>query len=555
MDFNQLIGDLLFSERLSDILLIAKNNVTLPAHKFILSLRSCFFESMLIDHPDIREFRTDLEENILRGVVKYLYTNKIELTSDIVLSVLSAAQIYQINGIHEECSKLIATLSPEDLVRIFRGPSSENASDSAIQATKTEFLRASFGHLVHSDLGKELLLSLPESNFVHLLQDDSLASSEIDVFHAILAWVDAKIPGGKDAPPEVREAFAQPFVIHCRLPLLTPRELAEIVFPSHLVSEPALIEAFAFTGSQSADSLHILRPVKPRVPKSPWKLSTDFFAGKSDINSTVPTGYPDTHDGGAVFDQSLRTIVSTHGNNRRGTIVQLINVDTGAIETVVLPFGTHGSFPILDSNAHNVYFLESVDEAPESGLFNKFCRLNIPTREITDLPPLPEQSFVRYSRGTFLSGSLYMVNTNKALWRFSTATQVWDLYDADFGKDHCHILANRYLPAALYVLDRTGSFANYNLSTKQWKNLDSLSPSFEIPINYPSLMINVNINEFYVIAGCSARSLLCLYSSLSNNWTPLTTWSWPRDGGHVVWDQQLRHVLYQKSGDATWRIV
>ena len=75
----------------------------------------------------------------------------------------------------------------------------------------------------------------------------------------------------------------------------------------------------------------------------------------------------------------------------------------------MVPFGTHGNYPVYDGERW-VYFFES-----ESGSNNRFGRIdinNLDSKDFKELPKIPSGSFDEFSSSVYHFGSIYSVNEN-----------------------------------------------------------------------------------------------------------------------------------------------
>ncbi|GFT17692.1 speckle-type POZ protein [Nephila pilipes] len=99
-------------------------SVAIPAHKLILSMRSPVFSAMF--SSEMEETRknevdiTDVEVPVLRMMLKYIYTGKVEnLTISLVEDLLFAAEKYQLKGLKTRCSDYLkSTVSIENVLGI-----------------------------------------------------------------------------------------------------------------------------------------------------------------------------------------------------------------------------------------------------------------------------------------------------------------------------------------------------------------------------------------------------------------------------------------------------
>ncbi|CAD6204161.1 GSCOCG00009893001-RA-CDS, partial [Cotesia congregata] len=93
------------------------------AHKFILTARSCVFEAMFsYDMKENKENEVtipDIDPDVFKKVLDYIYTDKVEDLISFAESLLEAADKYQLFGLKNLCEySLSKTLSPGNAMRI-----------------------------------------------------------------------------------------------------------------------------------------------------------------------------------------------------------------------------------------------------------------------------------------------------------------------------------------------------------------------------------------------------------------------------------------------------
>ena len=169
----------------------------------------------------------------------------------------------------------------------------------------------------------------------------------------------------------------------------------------------------SLTHSRQTISLHSFVPI-----------DFDKLASTSNSTCEIPVGDSTTHDGGAIFDPNKQIIVSVSGcyDSGQSLKVSKLGSDENSIKgetrliTDVVPFGTHGNYPVYDGERW-VYFFES-----ESGSSNRFGRIdinNLDSKDFKELPKIPSGRFNEFSSSVYHFGSIYSVNESSyKLWRF-----------------------------------------------------------------------------------------------------------------------------------------
>lgn len=104
--------NLLTTGRLSDVMLVLRDGVSIPAHKSILAARSSIFADMF--EAQMRDSRTsdvsvvEIEECVMRELLRYVYADRVENIDDIAIRLLVAADRYKIEGLKNLCVDALA---------------------------------------------------------------------------------------------------------------------------------------------------------------------------------------------------------------------------------------------------------------------------------------------------------------------------------------------------------------------------------------------------------------------------------------------------------------
>lgn len=88
------------------------DNEYVAAHRLILAVRSDVFDTMLYGFTDANNemvYISDISMDIFRQLLKYIYTNHIDLSHDNVIEILYAAHKYNLTFLEERCEQFIIT--------------------------------------------------------------------------------------------------------------------------------------------------------------------------------------------------------------------------------------------------------------------------------------------------------------------------------------------------------------------------------------------------------------------------------------------------------------
>ncbi|KAL7298745.1 hypothetical protein TKK_0008495 [Trichogramma kaykai] len=128
-DENEMIDNMKFhfsflNKELSDVKLITSDEKELPAHKIILATASPVFRAMfahdMLENKENSVKITDITENILTEMLRYIYTGEIDaIETDMIIELLAVADKYQIDNLKTKCGKILYSyLSIENAIKI-----------------------------------------------------------------------------------------------------------------------------------------------------------------------------------------------------------------------------------------------------------------------------------------------------------------------------------------------------------------------------------------------------------------------------------------------------
>lgn len=247
------IAALFKDERTSDVTLyIGDERTAIKAHRVILSLQSDFFKAML--YSDLQEgisHEVEMPEPLSEviPVVEFMYTNRIELDSDNIISILGVAHKYQVKSL---CHLIVADLHKEittmdgafQVLQIADYYQLKQLERSALR-----FIFASFSMVVRSDA----FLKLEMPTVMKLLNDEELFASELLIFTA----VDRYIRERNIEDDEKRHKLLS-CVRLCYVPL---KEMFTVIRPSKRFSEQAIYAALEYQANPHTSS-YIFTPRK-----------------------------------------------------------------------------------------------------------------------------------------------------------------------------------------------------------------------------------------------------------------------------------------------------
>ncbi|XP_071156170.1 BTB/POZ domain-containing protein 6-like [Mytilus edulis] len=294
---------LLFKETLSDVHFIFNNDYSsgrVPAHTFVLAMRSAVFEDELFteraEHEDI--LVEDISKDIFEMMLKYIYTNMTKITNANSVGLLQAAMKYQIQGLADLCvAHMERSLNRNNVCKIL-----DEAVNFEIPSLKTSALYF-LSNFTREVFKTEGFLSLSYTSLDLILDLDKLSTSEIEVFKAVVLWADEQCKKNNipDEGENKRNILGDMFY-KLRIPAMTLRQYSNIVVTSELLTEQEQLQLFKYftlqPSSKSKVSVTIANfPLKPRLrtkalddwqPKksTPTKKKQVRFASSNQVNVT-----------------------------------------------------------------------------------------------------------------------------------------------------------------------------------------------------------------------------------------------------------------------------
>ena len=204
-------------------------NQDFTSHKNILASCSDYFCAMF--NGNMRESRervvklNGVNPDIMKHVLRYIYTGEILLQPDNVELVLQAANLMLIKSLKDACCKyLVNALSVGNCLGM-QG-FAEAYACTELHDTITKFIHDNFGYVTHNDE----FLHLSEYQLASLLCGDDLSVlNEEKVYEALIRWV--------KYDPRNRKRQFQELVDHIRFPMMSPDYLIDQVESEPLFQE------------------------------------------------------------------------------------------------------------------------------------------------------------------------------------------------------------------------------------------------------------------------------------------------------------------------------
>ncbi|KAG9412655.1 hypothetical protein AC1031_015565 [Aphanomyces cochlioides] len=186
------------------------------AHRFILGISSKPLNAMLTgpmrESLQAEVHLNDLTSATMSQVLTFIYSGEVDLTTDTVVHTLTAAEMYELQGLRELCKTFIL----QQAAHVFKP------------------------HLIES---------LPEKLLCELISHDELQIRESVLLDAILAWGEARLDDSNSHESAALQHILQDILSLVRFPTMSVRELYCKVKPlvtNQIIPEHYLTEALFY---------------------------------------------------------------------------------------------------------------------------------------------------------------------------------------------------------------------------------------------------------------------------------------------------------------------
>ncbi|XP_052078335.1 BTB/POZ domain-containing protein 6-B-like [Mytilus californianus] len=241
------LDQICLTEEMADVFFSfqGENIVRIPAHKMILALRSPVFKAMFYgsfpqSEGDIRI--EDITLETFKRLVKYLYTDHLQLSKNCVIPLLYTAQKYQIAGLISKCENYLQDkLAVDNACTLF-----SHAKFFTMAKLRTNALKFIADDAIDVLKHDDFLLLLSE-DLVDILQLDSLCVQEVDIVRAVLKWVDHKLTKSKnkiDGKSRRAVLLKDGILYTMAIPLLSLEEYTSVVIPSSILTDEEQLQIF-----------------------------------------------------------------------------------------------------------------------------------------------------------------------------------------------------------------------------------------------------------------------------------------------------------------------
>ncbi|XP_033749891.1 BTB/POZ domain-containing protein 1-like [Pecten maximus] len=305
------------------------NQQKVPAHKFVLSVGSAVFDAQfngpMATKDDVIEI-PDVEPGAFLALLKFLYSDEVQICSDTVMTTLYTAKKYAVPALEKACVEFLK-----------RNLSSDNAFMLLTQARL--FDEPQLAALCLETIDKNTSEALVADGFTDIdndtlcvvLERDTLGIRECKLFAAVCRWGEAECARRNISPtPDNQRLVLGRSLRLIRFPLMSVEEFAQGAAQGGLLEDREVVQLFLYFTVNPKPQIAFLD--KPRC----------CLTGKEQVVSRFCQiesrwGYSGTSDrirfmvNRRIFVVGFCLYGSIHGPHEYAVNIQIIQSDTGKV--------------------------------------------------------------------------------------------------------------------------------------------------------------------------------------------------------------------------------
>lgn len=320
------------------------------AHKFILSIGSAVFDALFngqLATTDIMIEIPDVEPAAFAALLRFLYTDEVQIGPETVMTTLYAAKKYAVPALERACVEFLKrNLSPDNAfmlltqARLFDEPQLAALCLETIDKNTSEALAADG----FTDIDLETLCVV--------LERDTLGIRECKLFTAVCRWAEAECLRKNFIPPSnenQRHVLSRALRL-IRFPLMTVEEFAMGAAQSGILEDREVVELFLYFTVNPKPSISFLD-----VPRCCLTGKEQVVSRFCQIESRW--GYSGTSDrirfmvNRRIFIVGFGLYGSIHGPTEYSVNIQIIHMDStnvmGSNDPTFQCDGTTSTFRVM----------------------------------------------------------------------------------------------------------------------------------------------------------------------------------------------------------------
>ncbi|VDI31961.1 speckle-type POZ protein [Mytilus galloprovincialis] len=261
---------MLKNEILCDVtFLVGEDCKPIKAHRYMLCSRSPVFHTMFQGSmPETNTINVpDIDRNTFDLVLKYIYSDEIEITKENVRDILYAAEKYILSRVKQKCSDLLKTTARSSDAVVALSTATQFHLE-VLQRESLQFIESNTSACLASVHANNLSKECVEI----IIQSDYLSSTETDICKFFLAWTDKCIEAAHlERNPENIRSVVGNLLYLIRFPLVEKKYFSQCVSHTGILTLPEIVNVFRSHYGEKSD----LFVEKTRVPLS--KRVTNTF--------------------------------------------------------------------------------------------------------------------------------------------------------------------------------------------------------------------------------------------------------------------------------------
>ena len=238
-----------------------RSKMVIPAHKFLLSIRSPVFFAMFCGKMAETEEHIDLPDCEYDGMfefLRYIYTDEIFLTGSNVMQVAYLAAKYMIPCLAKECvdylRKSLDSCNVFDLLKHAQQFGHEDLLYHCWDFIDTK---------TNENLKSSELLTIERSLLEQLVERDTLTVKEVDLFRAVIHWAERECERQKlkaDGPGK-RVILGEQIIKNKRFSLMKESEFTQGVLDTNILTQEEETRIMKYFSSKLSNPFYPDQPV------------------------------------------------------------------------------------------------------------------------------------------------------------------------------------------------------------------------------------------------------------------------------------------------------
>jgi hypothetical protein len=213
---------------------------TFYAHKYVLGTSSAVFHAMFYGGFAVKDsivHLSDTNEESLEQFLRFLYTEECTLTGDNVVAIMYLAKKYNLPSLGEKCTNFLSeNLNVENALDVL-----EQATGFEEKELEKECWKCIVSH-TRKVVASDSFNNISQSTLAKLLMRDKLYIPEVELFQAVLKWIDFQCSCKNLEPTsENRRSIIGKAIYGFRFFTMSHKQFAEHVSKSGLLTAEEMI--------------------------------------------------------------------------------------------------------------------------------------------------------------------------------------------------------------------------------------------------------------------------------------------------------------------------